>query len=100
MALGPTTVNTIGDINEPANLLVNGGLESSVEDNTWQLNADVNGWTNDNGGIEGWGDGFLGVTTADGGSFVELDRTNAAQADNLYQDVQTEAAPETGDDGL
>ncbi|WP_136442269.1 DUF642 domain-containing protein [Pacificoceanicola onchidii] len=73
------------------NLLVNGSLESDTADHTWQANGNPEGWTNDNGGIETWGNGFLGYDTADGGSFVELDRHAGGEVDNLYQDVQTTA---------
>ncbi len=76
---------------EPEDLLVNGGLESSVANNTRVRNGDVESWANDNGGIEAWGDGFLGVQTSDSGSFVELDRSSGSNPDNLYQDVETEA---------
>ncbi|AUH33029.1 FG-GAP repeat domain-containing protein [Paracoccus tegillarcae] len=72
-------------------LLVNGDLTSSVRAGTWTANGDVDGWTNDNGGIESWGQGFLGIQTPDNGTIVELDRNGGGNVDNLYQDVQTEA---------
>lgn len=74
------------------NLLVNGGLESSVAEGTWVANGDVAGWTSNNGGIEAWGDGFRGHDASEGDSFIELDRHGAGQAvDRIHQDVQTEA---------
>lgn len=75
---------------EPAELLENGGLEADISDGAGSADADVRGWTNDNGGIEGWGNGFRGIETEDGGNVVDLDaRGDDARADNLYQDVQT-----------
>ncbi|MEM7473165.1 MAG: Hint domain-containing protein [Pseudomonadota bacterium] len=76
-------------ISDGPNLLTNGSLEAGVPDNTFSTSANPVGWTNDAGNIEGWGDGYLGNSTKDGGNFVELD--NGSAADNLYQDVQTEA---------
>ncbi|MFV1493601.1 FG-GAP-like repeat-containing protein [Phaeobacter sp. JH18-32] len=83
------TLTPLGD--KAQDLLVNGGLDASVADNTWTSNGDVTGWTNDNGGIEAWGEGFLGIQTPTGGTIVELDRNAGANVDNLYQDVETEA---------
>lgn len=72
------------------NILVNGDMESSVAAGTWTANGDVEGWQNTQGGIEAWGDGFLGQDASSGDSFIELDRHTGTEVDSIYQDVQTE----------
>lgn len=58
--------------------LVNGSFESGQADGTWSLGA-IDGWTNAGSGgqIETWGNSFLGYSTADGSSFIELDATRS-----------------------
>ena len=48
----------------------------------------IDGWstTAKNNKIEIWGDGFLGVSAADGDYFVEL---NGTQASSIYQEIET-----------
>ncbi|MCH2164734.1 MAG: Hint domain-containing protein [Marinovum sp.] len=71
------------------NLLTNGELNDDSHTSGWTPQGDQDGWTNDQGGIETWADGFLGFSGGDGGTIVELDR-HAGQQDNLYQDIKTE----------
>ncbi len=56
--------------------LVNGQMDSDQAAGTWSLGT-MAGWSNTGSGgqIETWGNGFLGVETSDGSSFVELDAT-------------------------
>lgn len=44
--------------------------------------SEIDGWTSATGMFEVWGDGFAGVTSQDGGSFIELDHT-AAKMDSI-----------------
>lgn len=69
-------------------LLINGGLEAGVGNNTNNTIPNLNGWQTDSPGIEVWGSGFDGEVSQDGGNFVELDAGNG-NVDNLYQDVTT-----------
>ncbi len=70
-----------------SNLLINGGLEAGVADNTYQSNAaGLTGWSTNNG-AEVWGNGFRNEFSQDGGNFVEIDREGAT--DRLFQDVTT-----------
>ncbi|WP_071674562.1 hypothetical protein [Nioella nitratireducens] len=57
--------------------LVNGHLDSDQLAGTWSLGT-VDGWSNAGSGgqIETWGNGFHGMETGDGSSFVELDATS------------------------
>ncbi|MEX0320084.1 MAG: Hint domain-containing protein [Ruegeria sp.] len=68
--------------------LTNGGLDSDQPDNSWSPGA-VDGWFNpgSNGTIERWGDGFLGLPTDDGGTFIELDG-NRAGIDHVQTNVE------------
>ncbi len=86
----PFPVFKVAEDTLPVDLLVNGDLDSSIADGRWTANGDVDGWTNDNGGIEAWGRGFLGIRTEDNGTIVDLDRHSGGNEDNLYQYVQTE----------
>lgn len=58
--------------------LVNSGLDSDQAAGTWSLGS-VDGWINTGSGgqIETWGNSFLGYSTADGSSFIELDATRS-----------------------
>lgn len=66
----------------------NGPLDSNQNDNSWSPGA-VTGWynTGSNGTIERWGDGFLGLSPADGSAFIELDG-NTAGVDHVQTDVE------------
>ena len=79
-------VNPDPDPEPPAALLANGGLEGAPAGSS---NVDIlDGWLSDAGNFEQWGDGFSGVTAAEGNGFIELD--NGALVDNLYQDIDSE----------
>ncbi|SLN71521.1 Poly(beta-D-mannuronate) C5 epimerase 7 [Roseovarius albus] len=73
--------------------LSNGGLNSNQADNSWSPGV-VDGWFNTGSGgvIERWGDGFLGLSTADGSPFIELDANTGGGLDH----VQTNLELETG----
>ena len=66
----------------------NGPLDSNQNDNSWSPGS-VTGWYNTGSGgtIERWGDGFLGLSTADGSAFIELDG-NTSGLDHLQTDVE------------
>lgn len=66
----------------------NGPLDSNQNDNSWSPGT-VTGWYNSGSGgtIERWGDGFLGLSTADGSAFIELDG-NTAGVDHVQTDVE------------
>ena len=66
----------------------NGPLDSNQNDNSWSPGSVV-GWYNTGSGgtIERWGDGFLGLSTADGSAFIELDG-NTAGIDHVQTDVE------------
>ncbi|WP_120499848.1 Hint domain-containing protein [Roseovarius sp. EL26] len=70
-------------------LLANGGLDSNQADNSWSLGT-VDGWFNTGSGgvIERWGDGFLGLSTADGSSFIELDANSSGGLDHVQTNVE------------
>ena len=72
--------------------LINGGLDSNQRDGTWSLSV-IDGWTNSGSGgrIETWGNTFLGYSTNDGSSFIELDATRSG-----LDFVSTEVDMETG----
>ena len=80
------SIQTLGE-----NILVNGTLGSSVADGAWSLEGSIEGWTNQNGVVEVWGEGFNGVTTADADGIVELDAGGSGALDTLSQTVQTQA---------
>lgn len=72
---------------DSANLLVNGGFEAGRAPDSFDAGATVSGWSSSDGFIEVWGSGTQGVTSQDGGNFIELDRAGAVDA--VWQDVQT-----------
>ncbi|WP_439140517.1 Hint domain-containing protein, partial [Roseicyclus sp.] len=73
------------------NLIVNGSFEAGVADGAWQYfsNGNLAGWQSDSGIVEVQGNGFAGITAADGTNWAEIDADSAV--DNIYQDVTTPA---------
>lgn len=76
-------------------LMTNGALNSNQAANAWSLGA-VNGWfnTGSSGLIERWGDGFLGLSTADGSSFIELDASSGGGLDHLQTNLDLDTGIE------
>lgn len=72
-------------------LVSNGGLDSTQAANSWSLGT-VTGWTNSGSGgvIERWGNGFFGLTTADGSPFIELDANSGGAVDHIQTAMQLE----------
>ena len=70
----------------------NGGLDSGQADNGFSFGP-IDGWFNTGSGgtLERWGDGFLGLSTADDSAFMELDVHR-----NGIDHVQTNAELDTG----
>lgn len=69
-------------------LLFNGGFEAGVAAGGINTSTTVPGWTTPTGTAEVWGSGFNGISTSDGGNFVEIDQ-HAANVDGISQDVAT-----------
>jgi Ca2+-binding RTX toxin-like protein len=76
-----------GEADPATNLLINGGLESGQADGTFSQVDSIEGWQNENGQIETWGNGFAGEFSQDGGTFIELDVERGL--DSIFQDVET-----------
>ena len=72
----------------------NGGLDSGQADNSFSFGP-IDGWFNSGSGgaLERWGDGFLGLSTADGSAFMELDVGRGG-----IDHVQTNSELDTGVD--
>ncbi|MEP5152473.1 hypothetical protein, partial [Planktotalea sp.] len=84
-----------GDMQPTGNeLLVNGQLNYDVPNGRWTQTDQVEGWSNDNGNVEAWTDGFLGANSADGSGILELDVRSGGQVDTLSQTVETQAGSE------
>lgn len=75
-----------GDVKYGTNLQ----LDSDQADGGWSPGSVV-GWFNPGSGgtIERWGNGFLGLSPADGSGFIELDG-NTAGLDHVQTDIQLE----------
>ena len=52
----------------------------------WKGYSTVNGWSSSLNNIEIWRDGFMGITTPDGGQFCEL---NSTGVNEMWQNVNT-----------
>ncbi|MBY5978666.1 DUF642 domain-containing protein [Phaeobacter italicus] len=87
----PDTATYFPIIDSTQNILVNGSLASGVADGAWTTQSSIEGWTNQNGVVEVWGEGFNGITTSDADGIVELDVNSGGALDTLSQTVQTQA---------
>ena len=71
--------------------VVNGSFMSDQADNSWSAGV-VEGWYNDGSGglIERWGQGFQGLFTDDGTTFIELDANTVGPLDHVQTDLDLE----------
>lgn len=70
------------------NLIVNGAMElAGVNPNTNKIVNKLPGWTSSKGQFELWGDGFDGMNSTSGRTFLEVDAVNG----DLSQSVKTAA---------
>lgn len=71
-------------------LLDNGELDSNQSNNSWGLRTTLDGWfnTGSSGRIETWGDGFFGLSPADGSAFIELDVHGNGGLDHLQTNLE------------